>query len=222
MKNIPRIFVGDTLYAGIAIPVGREVSHYLQRVMRRNDCLAFGGGVEYRAELSPDGKLLLIGDKTDHLDPSNNVTLMFSPIKRMDDMLNMATQMGVSAFQPVIMDRTVAHHINWQRMEKIITEASEQSNRNSVPKILPPIKFSDLDLSHIVFADERVAYGKATTKIPSDTTSVLIGPEGGFSDAELSALDGAGAIGIGLGKTILRAEVASIVALARIINNMGD
>lgn len=222
MKNIPRIFVGDTLYAGIAIPVGREVSHYLQRVMRRNDCLAFGGGVEYRAELSPDGKLLLIGDKTDHPDPSNNITLMFSPIKRMDDMLNMATQMGVSTFQPVIMDRTVAHHINWQRMEKIITEASEQSNRNSVPKILPPIKFSDLDLSHIVFADERVAYGKATTKIPSDTTSVLIGPEGGFSDAEFSALDGAGAIGIGLGKTILRAEVASIVALARIINNMGD
>lgn len=222
MKNIPRIFVGDTLSAGIAIPVGREVSHYLQRVMRRNDCLAFGGGAEYRAELSPDGKLLLIGDKTDHLDPSNNVTLMFSPIKRMDDMLNMATQMGVSTFQPVIMDRTVAHHINWQRMEKIITEASEQSNRNSVPKILPPIKFSDLDLSHIVFADERVAYGKATTKIPSDTTSVLIGPEGGFSDAEFSVLDGAGAIGIGLGKTILRAEVASIVALARIINNVGD
>ncbi len=216
MKNIPRIFVGNDIQSGIQIPVSKDIAHYLTRVMRRNDCLCFGGGNEFCAKLSDDKKFIIIGDKTAHSDPSNNITLMFAPIKRMDDMLNMATQMGVARFQPIITERTVANHINWGRMEKIIIEAAEQSNRNSVPQILPAKKFTDLDLSNVVFADERAAYGK---DIPTDTNTdtILIGPEGGFSDAEFNALDAAGAIGIGLGKTILRAEVAAVVALGKLI-----
>ena len=216
MKNIPRIFVGNDIQSGIQIPASKDIAHYLTRVMRRNDCLCFGGGNEFYATLSDDKKVIIIGDKTAHSDPSNNITLMFAPIKRMDDMLNMATQMGVARFQPIITERTVANHINWGRMEKIIIEAAEQSNRNSVPQILPAKKFTDLDLSNVVFADERAAYGK---EIPTDSNAdtILIGPEGGFSDAEFNALDAAGAIGIGLGKTILRAEVAAVVALGKLI-----
>lgn len=216
MKNIPRIFVGNDIKSGIQIPASKDIAHYLTRVMRRNDCLCFGGGNEFCATLSDDKKFIIIGDKTAHSDPSNNITLMFAPIKRMDDMLNMATQMGVARFQPIITERTVANHINWGRMEKIIIEAAEQSNRNSVPQILPAKKFTDLDLSNVVFADERAAYGK---EIPTDSNAdtILIGPEGGFSDAEFNALDAAGAIGIGLGKTILRAEVAAVVALGKLI-----
>lgn len=216
MKNIPRIFVGNDIQSGIQIPASKDIAHYLTRVMRRNDCLCFGGGNEFWATLSDDKKFIIIGDKTTHSDPSNNITLMFAPIKRMDDMLNMATQMGVARFQPIITERTVANHINWGRMEKIIIEAAEQSNRNSVPQILPAKKFTDLDLSNVVFADERAAYGK---EIPTDSNAdtILIGPEGGFSDAEFNALDAAGAIGIGLGKTILRAEVAAVVALGKLI-----
>ena len=216
MKNIPRIFVGNDIQSGIQIPASKDIAHYLTRVMRRNDCLCFGSGNEFCATLSDDKKFIIIGDKTAHSDPSNNITLMFAPIKRMDDMLNMATQMGVARFQPIITERTVANHINWGRMEKIIIEAAEQSNRNSVPQILPAKKFTDLDLSNVVFADERAAYGK---DIPTDSNAdtILIGPEGGFSDAEFNALDAAGAIGIGLGKTILRAEVAAVVALGKLI-----
>lgn len=216
MKNIPRIFVGNDIQSGIQIPANKDVAHYLTRVMRRNDCLCFGGGNEFVATLSEDKRTLIIGGKTDHTDPSNNITLMFAPIKRMDDMLNMATQMGVARFQPIITERTVANHINWGRMEKIIVEAAEQSGRNSVPQILPAKKFSDLDLSNVVFADERAAYG---AEIPTcaKTKTVLIGPEGGFSDNEFAALDAAGATGISLGKTILRAEVAAVVALGKII-----
>ncbi|MBO5704504.1 MAG: RNA methyltransferase [Alphaproteobacteria bacterium] len=141
---------------------------------------------------------------------------MFSPIKHTDDLINMATQMGVAKFLPVITARTVAHHINWERMCKIAVEASEQSNRNSVPEILPTVKFSDLDLSNVVFADERAAYGKELSN-DFNTDKILIGPEGGFSDEEFSALDASGARGISLGKTILRAETAAIVALSKII-----
>ena len=216
MKNIPRIFIDADLSDGIIVPVSREVSHYLSRVMRTNGCLVFNNGNEFNAKLTDDTKGVIIGEKTSHIDPSNDVTLMFSPIKHTDDLINMATQMGVSEFLPVITERTVAHHINWERMQKIAIEASEQSNRNSVPKILSPIKFKDLDLSGVVFADERAAYGRDTDNIPN-TKRILIGPEGGFSESEFDALDSAGAIGVGLGKTILRAETAAIVALAKII-----
>lgn len=216
MKNIPRIFIGGSIYNGIQIPLSRETLHYLTRVMRTRECLVFGGGDEYAATVSDDDKSLIVGNKTSHIDPSNDIMLMFAPIKHTDDLINMATQMGVARFVPVITARTVAHHINWGRMRKIAVEAAEQSNRNSVPEILEPVKFNDLDLSDVVFADERAAYGENTSN-DFNAKKILIGPEGGFSDDEFSALDAAGARGIGLGKTILRAETAAIVALAKII-----
>ena len=217
MKNIPRIFIGENISPGDSVPLSRELLHYLTRVMRTDWCLVFGDGHEYRAHLSSDNKSLEIGDVTPHADPSNNLTLMFSPIRRTDDLLNMATQMGVAAFVPVITDRTNANHINWDRMHKIVVEASEQSNRNSVPKILPAIKFSELDLTALVFADERAAHGRAVDCDMGDVRSILIGPEGGFSESEFAALDAAGACGISLGKTILRAELAAAVAIARVV-----
>lgn len=217
MKNIPRIFVGENIASGMVIPVERSVSHYLTRVMRTTDCLVFGNGNEYNAVLSDDGRVLTVGAQTAHPDPSNNIRLMFAPIKRTDDLLNMATQMGVAEFLPVITARTNANHINWERMQKIVIEAAEQSNRNSAPKILNPIKFSELDLSDIVFADERAAYGKELPSGAGDVTSILIGPEGGFSEDEFNALDAAGARGISLGKTILRAELAASIAIAKVV-----
>lgn len=217
MKNIPRIFVGENIASGMVIPVERSVSHYLTRVMRTTECLVFGNGNEYGAVLSDDGRVLTVGAQTAHPDPSNNIRLMFAPIKRTDDLLNMATQMGVAEFLPVITARTNANHINWERMQKIVIEASEQSNRNSVPKILNPIKFSELDLSDVVFADERAAYGKELPSGAGDVTSILIGPEGGFSEEEFNALDAAGARGISLGKTILRAELAASIAIAKVV-----
>ena len=219
MKNIPRIFAGENIKTGIIIPLQKDIMHYLTRVMRTDTCLVFGNGNEYNAKLTDDKKSLLVGEKTNHTDPSNDTILMFAPIKRTDDLINMATQMGIRAFQPVITERTNASHINWERMQKIATEAAEQSNRNSVPKIYPPIKFMNLDLKNTVFADERVAYGHKTNNRAGDIKSILIGPEGGFSDSEFTALDNAGATGISLGKTILRAELAAAVAIAKVVLN---
>lgn len=217
MKNIPRIFIGNNIVCGNIIPVDKSVSHYLSHVMRRNDCLVFGDGNEYTAVLNPDSKTMTVGEKTSHNDPSNNITLYFAPIKRLDDMLNMATQMGVKKFVPVITERTVANHINWDRMKKIVIEASEQSNRNSVPEIASPIKFDDLPFGDLVFADERAAYGAKLPNEYNGSESVLVGPEGGFSDSEFEMLDARGAHGISLGKTILRAELAAQIAISRML-----
>ena len=215
MKNIPRIFIGDNVKSGVIIPASRDVAHYLTRVMRTHNAIVFGGGHEYTAEIDDMGKNIIVGSDTGHADPAGDITLYFAPIKHTDDLINMATQMGVRKLVPVITDHTIALHINWERMRKIAVEASEQSNRNSVPEITKPIKFTDVDLSQIAFADERAAYGTAretTTKIKA----VLVGPEGGFSDSEFAALDAAGATPISLGKTILRAELAAAIAISRI------
>ena len=218
MKNIPRIFVGDGVESGMIIPVDKSVAHYLTHVMRTHDFLAFGGGCEFFAHILDDGKSITIGEKTVHDDPSNNITLYFSPIKHTDDLINMATQMGVANLVPVVMERTVAHHINWERMQKIATEAAEQSNRNSVPKISEPVSFAKLDLKNICFADERFAYDdKKAPQISANVKSVLVGPEGGFSDFEFAALDAAGAKPISLGKTILRAELAAAIAIGKLL-----
>lgn len=217
MKNIPRIFIGKNIIQNTNIVIDKSVAHYLSHVMRRNDCLVFGDGNEYVANLTPDQKYLAIGNQTSHTDPSNGITLYFAPIKKLDDMLNMATQMGIGRFVPVITERTVANHINWERMKKIVIEASEQSNRNSVPEITSPIKFADLPFSELVFADERAAYGADLPHEFIGAKNILIGPEGGFSDNEFNALDKNGARGMSLGKTILRAELAAPIAISRVI-----
>lgn len=216
MKNIPRIFIDTDIKTGDKIALDKQTAHYLTHVMRTHECLCFHSGVEFTANMTSDEKFLAIGDATNHNDPTGDTTLMFAPIKRIDDLINMATQMGVGKLQPVITERTVAHHINWQRMRKIAIEAAEQSNRNSVPEIMEPVTFDKVDLSHIAFADERAAYGHKTQDIPANTKTIFIGPEGGFSDTEFKKLDAAGAIGVSLGKTILRAEVAAVVALGKI------
>lgn len=218
MQNIPRIFLNQNLAPGKTVSVDRDIVHYLKRVMRRSDCLVFNNGVEYTAHLSDDDKFIVVGDKTNHVDPGNNIILCFAPIKRTDELLNMATQMGVACFQPVITQRTVVGHINWERMKKIIVEAAEQSNRNSVPKLLAPVKFDDMDLSDVIVADERAAHGKNIKCEKSDKLRVLIGPEGGFSDSEFEKMDKAGICGMSLGKTVLRAETAAVVAIAKVLD----
>ncbi|MCL2748961.1 MAG: 16S rRNA (uracil(1498)-N(3))-methyltransferase [Alphaproteobacteria bacterium] len=220
MQNLPRIFIDQPLETGKQIPISKDQLHYLAKVMRMDKCLVFNNGKEFQAELVSGSRLSILG-LTEHKEPSNNLTFAFAPIKqsRMEEMLNAATQMGVARLQPVITERTIERFPKWERIKKIIIEASEQSGRNSVPELLPPIKFSDLEKSGLVFADERFVhnsgYKSPTINKPS---TVFVGPEGGFSDKEFAELDKSSAVGISLGKTILRAEVATIAILAKIIN----
>ncbi|MCL2331314.1 MAG: 16S rRNA (uracil(1498)-N(3))-methyltransferase [Proteobacteria bacterium] len=237
---MPRIYLTENLAVGKTFPLPPDRGHYLSRVMRTDKFLAFGNGEEFLAELKQETNKktihysLLVVQLTGRPDPSGNMTLAFAPIKqaRLEEMLNMATQLGVAALQPVITDRTDARNINWERIRKITTEAAEQSGRNSIPEIRPPVKFGEFvaDAKNLVFADERFAHEKinvgannyrAPTKsqilvggsLPLQAT-IFIGPEGGFSSAEFAALDAAKAVGISLGKTILRAETAAAVAIA--------
>ena len=218
MQNVPRIYLDEILESGKSFPVDKDVVHYLRRVMRRDDCLVFNDGIEYNAKLTDDNKSIIIGEKTNHVDPSNDTVFYFAPIKKADELLNMVTQMGVAVLQPVITERTVANHINWNRMMKIIVEAAEQSNRNTVPELKAPIKFDDLDLNNLIVADERFAHDFNRKEIYKKSNRIFVGPEGGFAPKEFEKMDKAGVIGLSLGKTVLRAEVAGVVAIAKVLN----
>ena len=219
MQNIPRIFINVKIEPGKSVAVDKDIVHYLRRVMRRDDCLIFNNGEEYTAKLSNDDKFMVVGEKTKHIDPSNDLTLYFAPIKKIEELINMATQMGVGTLVPVITNRTVANHINWNRIRKIMIEAAEQSNRNNVPTLSESVKFDDLDLNGLIVADERFAHGKEDGEDKKISgKSLLIGPEGGFSPAEFEKMDKAGVKGISLGKTVLRAETAAVVAIAKVLN----
>lgn len=218
MQNTPRIYIDKEIILNDKIAIDKTISHYLRHVMRTNKCLVFNNGIEYNAILSDDDKYITTISQTEHIDPCNDIELYFAPIKKTDELVNMATQMGISVLQPVITERTVAHHINWERIKKIIIEASEQSNRNSIPKLRDPIKFSDVDLNTIIIADERAGHDMEISKTPLLYNKVFIGPEGGFSQHEFDLIDSSSAQHLSLGKTILRAEVAGVVAIAKVIN----
>jgi len=220
MKNIPRIYIDDPLAPGKPIKLSDEVLHYLKKVMRTDKFLVFNSGQEFHADLS------VIGAPTGRPDPSGNFTLAFAPIRqaRLEEMLAMCTQLGVAKLQPIVTERTTQHHINWNRIKKIIIESSEQSGRNSIPELATPQKFDEfIKNKNLFFADERFANDSLSASclmlpVQNDCV-VLIGPEGGFSDTEFAALDNAGAIGISLGKTILRAETAAVVAITKLVHN---
>jgi 16S rRNA (uracil1498-N3)-methyltransferase len=180
--NLPRLFIDADLAAGKEFPLTRDQAHYLTRVMRisalpkeladsnqqlakDNSFLVFNNCKEFMARLVENKSLLTANCYllTEHTDPSNNLTFSFAPIKqsRMEEMLNAATQLGVAKLQPIITERTTERFPKWDRIRKIIVEASEQSGRNSVPELLPPIKFAEfLQNENIVFADERFAHNK--------------------------------------------------------------
>lgn len=212
MKNIPRLFIDQKLKTGEQLVLSPEQFHYLNDVMRTNRFLAFNDGTEFNAEIVNKSSFTVL-DSTTHIDSSGGFTFCFAPIKRTEDLVSGITQMGAKILQPVITERTTAHHVNWNRMRKIIIENSEQSGRNSIPDLREPITFAELAKENIIYGDERKLNHSTNIILPANR-GLLIGPEGGFSDSEFASLDSAGAIGVSLGKTILRAEVAAVALCA--------
>ena len=160
---------------------------------------------------------------------SEDVTLLFALTKgdKTDLVLQKATELGVKKVALIQSERTVVKYDDKdiekksQRFIKIMKEASEQSHRLVVPeflgiynlKALPSQAFSDVNF---------VAYEKDASKANEQfqglekgkSVSILVGPEGGFSEQEIASLTKQGFIRTSLGKRILRAETAAIYALS--------
>ncbi len=129
-----------------------------------------------------------------------------------DLVVEKSTELGIQKIIPLITDRVIKKSINKERLQKITTEASEQSGRISVPEITEPQKLKDFLEEN---KDKKIYFAhigeKEQTNIEKESI-VCVGPEGGFTDAEISLFEEYNTIPLSLGKNVLRAETAAIVA----------
>jgi 16S rRNA (uracil1498-N3)-methyltransferase len=186
----------------------------------------FNSGGEWEVKILGISKSIVEFNVTKQLRQKENfkkLWLAFSPIKSnyFNFMIQKATELGVTKFIPIIFDRTIVRKINKDRLEKVIIEAAEQSNRITVPMIEEPQKLknflnNDMDL---IFTDLNTTNTKIDLqKLTTNPKCVIIGPEGDFSEVEREEiLKFKGVQSIRINENILRSETAVISALS-IIN----
>ena len=226
MSNI-RLFFSNLLSANLTDKLDKSQSHYLTKVMRvkENDVFSlFNKDGEWQAKILGITKGIVIFETTKQLRQKENIKdlwLAFSPIKSnyQNFMIQKATELGVTKFLPIIFDRTVVRKINKERLEKIVIEASEQSNRINVPLIESAqnldnfLKMSSMDL---IFTDLNSDNKKIdSTKLTDKPICIIIGPEGDFSETEREKiLSFKGVQAVKINENILRSETAVISTIS--------
>ena len=229
MNNI-RLFFSETLSTNMSGKLDKSQSHYVNKVMRvkENEVFSlFNSSGEWEAKILSISKNIVEFNITKQLrqkETTKELWLAFSPIKSnyFNFMIQKATELGVTKFLPIVFDRTIVRKINKERLEKVIIEAAEQSNRINVPSIEEPkslnsfLKNSKMDL---IFTDLNTSNTKIDlNQLTSNPTCVIIGPEGDFSEAERQEiLEFNGVQAIKINENILRSETAVISAIS-IIN----
>ncbi len=226
MSNI-RLFFSDTLSANMIDKLDKSQSHYLSKVMRAKENEVFS---LFNKEGEWEAKVLGISKNTVEFkiikklrqkEITKELWLAFSPIKSnyQNFMLQKATELGVTKFLPIIFERTVVRKINKDRLEKIVIEASEQSNRINVPTIEESQdlnSFLKKNVMDLIFTDLNSNIKKIDkSKFTDKPVCVIIGPEGDFSEVErekiLSFKD---VQPIKINENILRSETAVISAIS--------
>ena len=225
--SIIRLFFSATLSTDMIDKLDKSQSHYLTKVMRikENEVFSlFNKNGEWEAKILGISKSIVEFKTTKQLRQKENTKelwLAFSPIKSnyQNFMIQKATELGVTKFLPIIFDRTVVRKINKERLEKIVIEASEQSNRINVPSIESPqtldifLKKNSMDLIFTDLNSDNIKVDKS--KLTDKPVCIIIGPEGDFSEAErdkiLSFKD---VQSVKINENILRSETAVISAIS--------
>lgn len=237
-RSAPRLFVSDELDTGRTIAIEGNQAHYLSRVMRVSEgdivilCDDMTG--EWAARICSVGKRRIEAEAVERLRAREAVPdfwLCPALVKkdRFDLILEKATELGVARIRPVTTRRAVVDKLNAERARIVTVEAAEQCARTALPVVDAPEKLDALlrdwpQDRTLYFADETggetASVAFARHKAP---TALLIGPEGGFDDAERAAIRALPqAVPIGLGPRILRAETAAIAATALWMAVAGD
>jgi 16S rRNA (uracil1498-N3)-methyltransferase len=208
----------------------KSQSHYLTKVMRIKESEVFSifnENGEWEAKVLKISKGIVEFKTVKQLrkkESSKELWLAFSPIKSnyQNFMIQKATELGVTKFLPIIFDRTVVRKVNNERLEKIVIEASEQSNRLKVPEIekAQNLKnFLNSNSMDLIFTDLNSDNKKIDkSKLTDKPICIIIGPEGDFSEAERGEiLSFKGVQPLKINESILRSETAVISAIS-IIN----
>lgn len=210
-----------------------EQTHYLRRVLRLRDDDGFiaqdGYGNQWQACLGPGQQQARLLEKLPVLDQGVALTLVAAlPKKGFDDVVRQATELGVTAIQPLISERTLLKPSpqKMTRWQRIAQEASEQSERGIVPQIYTPALSMDWlnrksSEGLVCFCVARNAQTSLLSCLqgflvaaPQASITVVIGPEGGWTSEEIAVATSNQYKIVSLGSAVLRATTASIVALA--------
>ena len=221
MSNI-RLFFPENLSTNLSLTLDKSQSHYLIKVMRiniGNNFSLFNQNGEWEARITKITKGIvefLIIKKIRSKDIDKEIWLAFAPIKinYLNFIIQKATELGVSKFTPILTERTIVRKINKKRINKIIIEASEQSNRLKVPKLEEMVKLDNFlklnQKTNIIFGDLNTNNTKLNVK-NTEPLCILIGPEGDFTEKEREKiLKLKNIIPLKINENILRAETAAI------------
>ena len=236
-----RLFVSEALGEGQLVPLSRAQAHYLFGVMRlpvgASVALFNGTDGEWQAEVVETGKrggtLECRGQSAPQRDPPD-LWLIFAPIKkaRTDFIVEKAAEMGASRICPVQTEFTNAERIRQDRLQAHAVEAAEQCGGTFVPPVADLVPLTKVlgDWPNdrlLLFCDEGLA-GRASSpevlgELKGQPWAILIGPEGGFSEAERDRLARMErAVPVSLGPRILRADTAAVAAMTFWQLHLGD
>lgn len=225
LSTTPRLFVQTALTAGGAVTLDAPQSHYVGSVMRRQPGdmvrLFNGRDGEWAARVARVAKkaVTLVAERQSAAQEDvPDLWLCAAPLKkgRIDWLAEKACELGVARLLPVITARTVVDRPNIDRLRAHMVEAAEQCGRTAVPDVAPPVALARLlagwpAARRLIFADEA---GGAAMGAMAAPAAILIGPEGGFTTEERSAIRAVPqAEAITLGPRILRADTAAVAAI---------
>ena len=230
MSSTIRLYFPDKIQSDLTSHFPKEQTHYIKDVMRLKigDKLSifntFGEWSAVIESYEKSGVRIKVTEKVRDKDNEKNIWLAFSPIKQnpLNFVIQKGTELGVQKFIPILSERTIVREINIERIKKIIVEASEQSNRISVPEINKPELLKNFLLQFpkngsLIFCDinsNKNNLNNILNKKNNVPICILIGPEGDFSENERKVIiDQAQTYPISLAKNILKAETAALSAI---------
>jgi 16S rRNA (uracil1498-N3)-methyltransferase len=244
----PRLYLEAALTAGAAVALDREQAHYLVNVLRCKNgdpVLVFNGREgEWRARVEAASRktaALSVVEQTRPQTVPGDLEYLFAPLKqaRLDYLVQKAVELGVSRLVPVLTQHGQVARVNLDRVRANAIEAAEQCGILNLPEIAAPIALPRLLAEWVperllVFCDEDAPITDpiAVLEETRDSTppllgrmpvSVLIGPEGGFSEDERAALlKLPNLVRLSLGPRVMRADTAAAAALALVQATLGD
>jgi len=236
-----RIHVRQALEPGLEIVLEDGPAHYLGRVLRvaegQSVVLFNGDGHDYAADVRRIGRRELSLEVRSRLpglaEPALQITVVqaLSRGERMDQTLQKCTELGVAAFQPLFSERAELRLAGDKRLRRVehwqgvVISACEQCGRSRVPEVYPPLALGEW-LQRATTASRLVLDPAATTSLAQasfgDRLELTVGPEGGFSEAELAEMRAHGMQAVNLGPRILRTETAAPAATAILQCLRGD
>ncbi|MBD3379476.1 MAG: 16S rRNA (uracil(1498)-N(3))-methyltransferase [Candidatus Omnitrophica bacterium] len=235
-----RFYVPRENIKGDRITVSGEEAHHMIDVMRireGDEVVVFDGtGREYSGLVSrvearlKEAEIKVMGISEDHQEPAITVTLAQAIPKKdkMDYLVQKATELGVSEIIPVVTERTVVRPAKasssrkTDRWRKICLGAAKQCGRCDVPEVRDIVGFDPLtelftSFDNVFFAclgQGAAPLKKALDRPLSGKVMLVIGPEGGFSPAEISRAGKAGCDLVSLGRRVLKSDTAGLYVLS--------